>query len=208
MLTQSQGWCEESRDWRKAMTKKKEKKWNWHVRTYLKVISQMENKTCDVLISIFLISWHNWLSELVFSPPLTGLDPQVFSVTQSTHRVKSSASYSMFPWQPHREVGGSVGGEAHRSPFPNKLAFIVSLCVFSCAKCKHAFNPNQERKETEEEEQDTERVWREGGFIMASLSLLHVLHSLLFSLWELLCPWPLCPQTLYACWLCSRANYI
>lgn len=56
-----------------------------------KSLVRRKAKSCDVLISVLLISPRDWLSGLAFSPPwqpLIGPDPQVFSVTHSTQRRK------------------------------------------------------------------------------------------------------------------------
>lgn len=93
IVTQSSswGWRQEGRKREKTMTKRKNRVKNPGV------ISQMKSKSCEALISIILISTHDWLSELVSWQSLIGLDPRVFLVTQSTQRGKITASCGVFP---------------------------------------------------------------------------------------------------------------
>lgn len=94
------------------------------IHSYLKLISQMESKSCDLVIFYFS-DCSPWCP--VFpSQPLTGVDPQVLLVTQST-KVQPLMSRFHSNFRALRVVG-------------------LSLCVFSCVKVTHTFVKTKKKR--------------------------------------------------------------
>lgn len=109
------------------------------IHTYPEVISQMESKSCDVLIFISLISTHRWLSESAFSPPGSLWLAWIHRFCWWLIPLREAKELPLMACFHSNRMGGSGAGEAHRSHFLIKRV-LLSLSVFPCAKCKHALN--------------------------------------------------------------------